>query len=176
MVKIVQKENKVLREKAKKVPVDEIKSPKIQKVIEDMKKALATQEDGVAIAAPQIGVSLQIFVVSGRALAILKGKEEKDALPDLVFINPKIIKLSQEKELMEEGCLSVRWFYGKVKRSKKAFIEACNEKGNFVKKGASGILAQVFQHEIDHLNGVLFIDKAEDLEEIPPEEVSKRNP
>ncbi len=175
MVKIVQKENKVLRERAEEVPTDEIKSQKVKKVIKEMKKALASQEDGVAIAAPQIGISLRIFVVSGRALAILQGKDKKNTKPDTVYINPKITKLSQDKEFMEEGCLSVRWFYGKVKRSKKAFVEAYDENGGFFKKGASGILAQVFQHEIDHLDGVLFIDKAKDLEEIPPERITRKN-
>lgn len=182
MVKIVQKENKVLRKRAKDVPVSEIKTEKVQKVIQDMKDALSTQEDGVAIAAPQIGVSLRIFVTSGKALAFIQGKKpakEKGVEkwpPDLVFINPQITKLSKEKEWMEEGCLSVRWFYGKVQRSKKAFVEAYNEEGEKLKMGGSGILAQVFQHEIDHLDGVLFIDKAKDLEDIPPEELSKRNP
>jgi peptide deformylase len=73
---------------------------------------------------------------------------------------------------MEEGCLSVRYLYGKVRRSKKATIEAYNEHGKKFTAGASGILAQIFQHETDHLNGILFIDKAKQIEEILPEHMS----
>lgn len=172
MVKIVQNGDKVLREKAKEVPVADILSKKIQGVIKDMKIALNTQNDGVAIAAPQIGESLRIFIVSGRAFDIEKGVyDEKDKKPksaDLVCINPVITKLSKDKGDMDEGCLSVRYLYGKVKRSKKATITAHDEKGKKFTRGASGLLAQIFQHETDHLEGVLFIDKAKDVVDLPP--------
>ena len=88
---------------------------------------------------------------------------------DMVFINPKILKLSKSTKMMDEGCLSVRYLYGKVKRSQKAMVEAYNENGKRFTKGGSGILAQIFQHEIDHLNGVLFIDTAVDVQDLPPE-------
>jgi len=182
MSKLLQKENKVLRQKSQEVPVSDIKSKKIQNIIKEMKAALDSQKDGVAIAAPQIGYLVRIFVVSGKVPKIIEmTKDEskrseisieniKKESADEVFINPKISKYSREKELMDEGCLSVRWFYGKVKRSKKVSLEALNEKGETVKKGASGLLAQIFQHETDHLDGTLFIDKAVELEEIKPEE------
>ncbi len=70
---------------------------------------------------------------------------------------------------MEEGCLSVRWLYGQVPRSVKVSLEASDITGKKFRVGASGLLAQVFQHETDHLNGVLFIDTAENVEDIPPE-------
>ena len=172
MVAIVQNGHKALREKAKDVPIGEITGKKIQKVILDMKKALLSQDDGVAIAAPQIGEELRIFVVSGRAFDIGTGdyEENKDnpIASDIVFINPVITKLSKDKEEMDEGCLSVRYLYGKVKRSKKASIEAYDENGKKFKRGASGLLAQIFQHETDHLDGVLFIDKAKDVVNLPP--------
>lgn len=169
MVSIVQKNDPVLRQKAKAVPVEEITKPKIQKILFEMKEALESQIDGVAIAAPQIGQSLQIFVISGRATAISKGEDpEKKHYPEMVFINPKITKLSRSKKDMEEGCLSVRYLYGKVNRSKKAFIEAYDENGKLFTKGGSGLLAQIFQHETDHLDGVLFIDSAKDVHELPP--------
>ena len=84
---------------------------------------------------------------------------------DLIFINPKISKLSREKEWVPEGCLSVRPLYGKTHRSKKAIITAYNEKGKKFTRGASGLLSQIFQHETDHLDGVLFIDHAKDVKE-----------
>ncbi|HJL55740.1 MAG TPA: peptide deformylase, partial [Candidatus Paceibacterota bacterium] len=118
-----------------------------------------------AIAAPQIGVPLRIFIVSGK-LFDLGGninEEVSSPLSDLVFINPEITKLSKENEEHEEGCLSVRGKYGTTKRAKKTTVRAFDENGKIFERGGSGLLAKIFQHEIDHLNGVLFIDKAENI-------------
>jgi len=183
MIEIIQKENKLLRCVSGTVPVEEIGNAKIREIITGMKEALESQEDGVAIAAPQIGESLRIFVVSHRVFEIPeKDPPEDKALrennwpippenktEDIVFINPKIIKLSKKKEWMEEGCLSVRWLYGSVQRSTNATIHAYNEKGEEFTRGAGGLLAQIFQHEVDHLNGILFIDHAKNVQEILPE-------
>lgn len=188
MKKILQKEEKVLRQVAKEIPISKIQTPKIKKILQEMKSALKSQDDGVAIAAPQIGYSLRIFVVSGKifgagfpveGLAQDDGPsgsavgaptdsdpiQEKSAKKpkDLVFINPKISKLSRDKEWLPEGCLSVRPFYGKTWRSKKATVTAYDENGKKFERGGSGLLAQIFQHETDHLNGILFIDHAKDV-------------
>ncbi len=183
MKKILQKGDKVLRENAKEVPVPEIKTSKIKKILEEMSVSLASQSDGVALAAPQIGYSLQIFVVSGKVLEsdFVKKREKKLAsvakseekvslaldrdMKDLVFINPKISKLSREKEWTPEGCLSVRPLYGKAFRSKKATVSAYDENGKKFTRGGSGLLAQIFQHETDHLKGILFVDHAKDVKE-----------
>lgn len=168
---------KVLRKIAEEVSLPEISSKKIQKILSEMSESLNSQGDGVAIAAPQIGYSLRIFVVSGKVFdedflaGRLEGKTksiEKKFL-DKVFINPRITKSSREKEWVPEGCLSVRPIYGKTYRSKKTYIEAYNEKGKKFKMGGAGLLAQIFQHETDHLNGILFVDHAKDLreEELP---------
>lgn len=167
MVKILQKESPALRRKAKEVPLEEIPSEKIQKVIRDLKAALAAQEDGVAIAAPQIGKSFRIFVVSGKIKKLMGSEEENGK--DGVFINPHIVRISKEKRETDEGCLSVRYLYGKVKRALKATVEGYDENGNKIRKDGHGILAQVFQHEIEHLDGILFTDKAKDIEEILPQ-------
>ena len=162
----------VLQDIAQSVPVKDITSPRIAAIIEKMKIALASQKDGVAIAAPQIGVPLRIFVVSGFALHTATNSSKKydpHTNGDTVYINPKLTKLSREKENLDEGCLSVRWQYGRVRRSKKASVRAYNERGEVFERGASGLLAQIFQHETDHLEGVLFIDKATELQELPPE-------
>ncbi|KKT14778.1 MAG: Peptide deformylase [Parcubacteria group bacterium GW2011_GWC1_43_30] len=140
------------------MPIKSIGSKKIRDILYRMREALHAEEDGAAIAAPQIGESLRIFVVSKK---ITKTK-------DLVFINPEIIKASKKKKKVEEGCLSIRWLYGQVKRSEKVTIRAYGETGKQFERGASGLLAQIFQHEMDHLDGILFIDKAENLREIPP--------
>jgi len=166
MTDIVQKGDETLRKVAKEVPLVDITTPSLQSILSSMKDALNKEDDGVAIAAPQIGISLRIFVVSHKMFT--DDDEEYDKDKGMVFINPVLVKSSKEKELMEEGCLSVRWWYGKVKRSKQATVRAFDERGLEFTMGASGLLAQIFQHEIDHLDGILFSDKAEELEELPP--------
>lgn len=174
---IVQNGDPVLRKKAREVSIEEVKSAKIQKVLRQMQTALETQDDGVALAAPQIGHSLRIFIVSKLALLSremiqkeTKQKtlaEQKRLIGYLTFINPVLRKLSREKATVEEGCLSVRPLYGQVRRAKKAAITALDENGRRVTRGASGLLAQIFQHETDHLEGVLFTDKATDVRKLP---------
>ena len=179
-INILQKEELVLRKNAESVPLKEITSPKIKKIIADMKTALESQTDGVAIAAPQIGVPLRIFVVSKRAEIIIKelkdiSEAEMKKMKDLVYINPEIKKLSRTKVQLDEGCLSVRYLYGKVKRAEKITITAYDENGEKFTRGVSGLLAQIFQHETDHLNGILFTDKAENIVEVLPDNTSKKN-
>lgn len=170
MIDIRQKDDPVLRKQAKEVAPKDIKTLKIKAVIRDMKKALAPHEDGVAIAAPQIGVPLRIFLVSGKVFDQENNENgnEKKLHGDLVFINPELKKLSRRKKMMHEGCLSARWLYGQVERREKATVAAYDERGERFAYGGSGLLAQIFQHEIDHLDGTLFLDKAENLEEMPP--------
>jgi peptide deformylase len=165
MKKIVQDGTPVLRKKAHAVSKSDIGTRPFMKIISDMQKALDGEQDGVAIAAPQIGVPLRIFVVSGK---IFKKKNDPTVLEDRVFINPEISKLSRKKEWLEEGCLSVRWKYGEVSRAVKATVTALDATGKKVTIGASGLLAQIFQHEVDHLNGTLFIDTARNIRDLPP--------
>jgi len=188
---IVQKEDKVLRKIAKEIPVSKIKTPEIKKIIDRMIAAVNSQEDGVAIAAPQIGENLRIFVISKKLFEILEEEkrekedkknknnkkedqtksENKKEIKDMIFINPEILKTSKKKVPMEEGCLSVRWLYGKVPRSEKTLIRAYDENGKQFTIGGSGLLSQAFQHETDHLEGILFTDKATDLKDLPPEKI-----
>ncbi len=160
MTTIVQEPNHVLRQTATPVSVGDIRTAYIQDIISDMKVALGGEDDGVAIAAPQIGHSLRIFVVAKRA--------SKQLVEDTTFINPEIIRIGKKKENLSEGCLSVRWKYGLVKRSTSATVKAYNADGNEFVMSGRGLLAQIFQHEIDHLNGVLFIDKATAVQDVPP--------
>ncbi len=184
MVKIVQDGHHVLRQKAAAVPVADITLPETQTIIMDMKSALAAEEDGVGLAAPQIGIPLRIFVVAPDVFAIDKknkkkrGKKKltaKEAAAEIaedtingalqtVYINPEIIKTSKDKQSMDEGCLSVRPLYGQVVRANKVVVRAYDEEGRLFERGGSGLLAQIFQHEIDHLNGILFIDKASNVQ------------
>lgn len=160
MKDIVQEPHAVLRQIAASVAPEAIVSADVQEIIANMNEALNREDDGVAIAAPQIGVPLRIFVVSKKA--------SKQLSSNTAFINPEIIRMGKLKEDLSEGCLSVRWKYGTVKRSTSATVRALNAEGNEFVVSGRGLLAQIFQHEIDHLNGILFIDKAKDVEDMPP--------
>jgi peptide deformylase len=189
MITIVQKEDPVLRGVAQAVGLKEFGTPGLKKILKDMADAMEKEEDGVAIAAPQIGVPLRIFVVSHRAFEFMDSEEkeydeetgthpdghEKVKRSNMIFINPVITKLSRKKRWMPEGCLSVRWLYGEVARSEKATVRAYDENGKAFTWGGSGLLAQVFQHETDHLNGALFIDTARNVETVTAEELKARN-
>ncbi len=169
MTAILQKGNSILTQVAREIKREEISSKYVRDTIERMRDALNKEEDGFAIAAPQIGESIRIFLVSGKPLGQIKGVE--GSLPDRVYINPVIIKRSKETKMMEEGCLSVRSWFGFVERNKKIKIEALDQDGKVFQEGASGVLSQVFQHEIDHLDGILFTDKAVNLKKETPKDL-----
>lgn len=162
MARIVPQAHPALHTAAEEVPYEDITTPRIQKVIADMRAVLHDWKSegfvGVAIAAPQIGVPLRIFLVDD-----MSEQRETPRIPSLIAINPKIIKTSKKKLLLEEGCLSVPDHYGAVERAERARIRAYDERGNEYEHGGSGLLAQIFQHEIDHLDGILFVDRAETL-------------
>ena len=162
---IVQAGDPVLRQKAKAVAKKDIGGKKLASLIARMKKILAGEEYGVALAAPQAGESIRMFIVAGRVFR--KDDEPVDAPlpPDMVFINPEIVRLSKKTALMEEGCLSVRHKYGTVVRHEKATVKALDENGKPLTYHGTGLVAHIFQHECDHLDGVLYIDKAVELEE-----------
>tara|TARA_A100001015_G_scaffold288665_1_gene359752 strand:- start:1410 stop:1946 length:537 start_codon:yes stop_codon:yes gene_type:complete len=165
MKEIIHDGNEILRAVSKEVSQDEIQTPRIQGIMQDMKDALASEKFGVAIAAPQIGESVRIFVVGGKVYASREGKEyDAKQYPDQVFINPEILKASKKMRTGDEGCLSVPFKYGiKVVRHEKITISYYDEQGEKQQRGASSFLAQVFQHEIDHLNGILYTDHAPDI-------------
>lgn len=168
---IVEKGAAVLHKKTHEVPKDMFGSAKLKDLIKRMSASLRETEHGVAIAANQIGLYYSIFVVRG---FVLEGKERSNDDQDRAFINPKITKLARKKELMEEACLSVPGYHGIIKRSLKATVRAYDEEGIRFERGASGLLAQIFQHECDHLEGILYIEKAEKVAEVPAEEVAEK--
>jgi peptide deformylase len=167
IIQIDDSKSNPLRAKAEPIEKDEFGTPYLKDVVAAMRKALARENDGVALAAPQIGLSLRIFVVSPTAY-----DEEAKSKP-LVFINPKITKLSKKTANMQEGCLSVRWIYGTTTRSTNATVEAYDIDGKKFSYGGSGLIAHIFQHEVDHLNGTLFIDHGFDFEEYTEEEIKE---
>jgi peptide deformylase len=148
-------EEKILRSVAVPVPAGEIGTTKVQSLIRDLKDTLDSTDVGIAIAAPQIGESVRIFVVSPKAFG--------EGASHLVCINPELTRLSRDKRDLNEGCLSIPEIMGTVRRSVKATLRAYDEHGNKFERGASGLLAQIFQHEYDHLDGILFTDRAKDI-------------
>jgi peptide deformylase len=147
-----------LRKKSQRVGVV---APEILKIINDMKTATIKwdlsreHEVGVALAAVQINQLYKIIVVRN-------DYDNKEDLTFTAFINPVITKLEGDIEEDFEGCLSVKDIYGKVPRYTKVRVKALDEKGHPFRVTVEGFLARIFQHEIDHLNGVLFIDHIKD--------------
>ena len=166
MKPIVQQGDSVLRDVAQYIEPENISSEAMQSLITEMHASLATQKDGVALAAPQIGESYQIFVVS--PIIFKKAQEHQ-----LVYINPEIIHHSRDTRWLEEGCLSCRWKIGEVERSTEVTIRAYDENGTMFEETANGLLAHIFQHETDHLHGTLFIDKARKLRDMTDQEIKE---
>lgn len=142
------KDNKILRTKSQKVM--DFNDPEIKKLIKNMEETLAATSDGIGLAAPQVGQNIRLFVLSP---AISE---------QTVYINPSISK-SFRRTRVEEGCLSLPKIYGTLKRAKSVKIRAFDEKGQPFMQKADSIISQVIQHEIDHLDGILFVDKAENI-------------
>lgn len=171
---VLQNPNKILRNISKPVEKEEFQSTTFQKLIEDMSETLAGESDGVALAAPQIGVNKRIFVVSGRVFNFKEdGSTDNFKYKDMVFVNPEFVKISKDKKMMHEGCLSVRPYYGDIRRASRATIRAQDENGEWFEMSGSGLLAEIFQHETDHLDGVLFIDNATNVREVDMPEIIK---
>lgn len=153
----------IIRSRAKEV--DKISSAKVKKIIGDLVDSMR-HENLVGMAAPQIGIGNRIFVTEIRKTIFRKDISILDPLR--VFINPKITKVS--KRLVEgyEGCGSIAsgGLFGIVKRSETVSVRAFNENGDEFELETSGLLARIIQHEVDHLNGICFIDKVTDTKKL----------
>lgn len=138
--------NPLLRKRSVEVTPEELAQPETQAFLDELEKAMF-EYDGVGIAAPQVGVNKRFIVVNAEGNGAT------------VFVNPEILDKSFRTAEGEEGCLSVPGIYGLVKRHKRVKVQALTREGKEVFFDLSGLPAVVWQHEIDHLNGVLFIDK-----------------
>ena len=158
MARLVPENHPALHTIAAEVTAEEFADGTIAKLVKDMKAALKEYSvEGfvaVAIAAPQIGVSKRIFLVEDQS-------NDRDSLPSFVAINPSLSKLSKKTSLVGEGCLSIPEAYGLVRRHKKATLKAVDADGRPYHIDAEGLIAQIVQHEVDHLDGILFTDRAE---------------
>lgn len=151
-MKIVIHPNKILNTKAKTLDIKQILSKATHDLIADMSKTML-KADGAGLAAPQIGKSIRLAVIN-----------TKDGV--IALINPRITKKSLIKEWGDEGCLSVPGYFGEVKRYKKITCEYTDRKGAKKIIKAQGLLARVIQHELDHLDGILFISKSRNLRKV----------
>jgi len=149
---IIKNPSPLLREKSEEIDLKKIKANELKGLCADMIKTMK-EEDGKGLAAPQIGENIRLIVIN-----------TKDG--PKIMINPKITKRSWAKEWSEEGCLSVPGVYGKVRRNKKINCIYFDKKAQKTKIQAQGLLAFVIQHETDHLDGILFIDKAKEIKKI----------
>ena len=166
---IVQEDAPVLRRVAETVPETFFGTPDLAALIDDMALALDGQPEGVALAAPQIGVSLRIFIVrtDRTSQPEATGEVAEPGAKVETYINPEIIKTSRKRSETEEGCLSVKGVYGTTRPHERVTLRALRIDGTRFERGAGGLLAQIFEHEVNHLNGILFIDHAEHLIHIP---------
>ena len=143
--------DKILAKKLEKVVVDNIKKGLYKDLVSDMRVAMV-ENNGVGLAANQVGKDLSIFVIDQKLA-------EENGVSD-VFINPEITEYSKEGDEIEEGCLSIPDYWVPIKRAKKIKIKFIDENGNKIRFKAKGFLARVLQHETDHLNGKTIKNRA----------------
>jgi peptide deformylase len=163
-LEIVQAGNPVLRQQARPLTKDEIASPSIQQLIELMRETMR-EAPGVGLAAPQIGLPIQLAVIEDRAdylndvPAERLAEMQRAAVPFHVIINPKLSFLDDSTAEFFEGCLSVEGYMAAVDRALNVRVECLNERGEAITIDAHGWYARILQHEIDHLNGTLYVDR-----------------
>ena len=164
MTDITQTGAVVLRARAAEVPAEEIRSPEFQALVARMVDAMR-KAPGVGLAAPQLGVSKRVFVVEDKAelqaslTPFELAERERVPVPLRVFVNPVVTPVGEEKVTFFEGCLSVAGFAGMVSRYREVEVSALDEKGAPVTWRVRGWPARILQHELDHLEGVLYVDR-----------------
>src|ERR1700752_595909 len=162
-LKIVQAGDPVLRRTSRPLTREEISSPSIQQLIELMRETMR-EAPGVGLAAPQIGQPIQLAVIEDQAgyisdiSAAELERRQRVPIPFHVIINPKLT-LDNSSVAFFEGCLSVEGYQAIVDRALNVRVECLNERGEEIKMNARGWYARILQHEIDHLNGILYIDR-----------------
>jgi len=158
------KDEKFLRKKTAAFDFTKYKKSEIRELIKIMREFMK-EVHGIGLSANQIGLDLNFFVAEIPTISVdRRSNQYRSAASKFYAIfNPKIIKASKEKTTQEEGCLSIPNTYGMVERPEKIVLTGFDLNGKKLKIKAWGLLARVFQHEVDHLNGVLFIDKATNI-------------
>ncbi|HEY3382810.1 MAG TPA: peptide deformylase [Vicinamibacterales bacterium] len=153
ILKIARMGHPVLRQVARKVDASEFKSPAFQKLVDDLIETMR-EYDGIGLAAPQVHEGLRLAIIG-----IEEGQDEDRSIRVLPVVNPEVTPIGKETAEDWEGCLSLPRLRGKVVRPTRVEVRALDRRGNRVELELRGYPARVAQHEIDHLDGVLFIDK-----------------
>ena len=161
ILKVSRMGHPVLRQPAQEIPPEQIANPALQQLIDDMIETMADYE-GIGLAAPQVFQLLRL-VVLGDPRADL---EDPDAIPLTVLINPRWLEQSAEKAEAWEGCLSIPGIRGVVSRAVSVSLEFLDREGNHLKLCSDDLFARVLQHEIDHLDGFLFLDRMADMRKL----------
>jgi peptide deformylase len=149
----------VLRQPAREVDAAGLRSPEVRQLIDDMLETMQGA-NGAGLAAPQVFESLRILVAH-RPVRKKEGEDEVDT--SVVLVNPRILKASREGYADWEGCLSIPGIWGMVPRHHSIVVEAWDRDAKRVTLKAEGYFARILQHEIDHLDGILFLDRMEDM-------------
>jgi len=140
----------VLKQKAKRIRAVD---GSIQKLIRNMTETIHADTGRVGLAAPQIGISLRVIVIS------------IPEIEDITLINPELVRKTGE-HLVDEGCLSIPGYIGQIKRAESVTVKGWDQNGKKIRIKAEGLLAQALEHEIDHLNGVLYVDHLESMDQL----------
>jgi len=161
------KEKKFLHKKTTKFDFQEFTKKEIQELIKDMRETMETA-DGIGLSANQVGLNLRLFVAYLPEISPDSASSPRQSALGKFYaiFNPETIKPSKEKSVMEEGCLSIPGFYGLVERPEKITLLGQDKNNKKMKIKAWGLLARVFQHETDHLNGILFTDRTKKVYKI----------
>jgi peptide deformylase len=158
ILKIARMGHPVLRQRARKVEVAEIKSPAFQKLVDDMIETMR-EYDGIGLAAPQVHEGVRLALIG-----IEDSRGQERSIRVLPVVNPEVTPTGKDTEEDWEGCLSLPGLRGRVVRPSQVQIKALDRRGNKMELDLEGYPARVAQHEIDHLDGVLFVDRMKSFE------------
>ncbi|MBI2411079.1 MAG: peptide deformylase [Candidatus Kerfeldbacteria bacterium] len=148
-----------VRQESTPISVEELRQPAMQQFANDLIEAMIRFQ-GIGIASCQVGRTIRMVVIT---------KEYTEEKEHLVLVNPRLVSVAEKTSVLEEGCLSVPGVFGPVERPSKVRVKALSRNGEPLDIKAKGMLARILQHEIDHINGILFVDKASTIRETQEE-------
>lgn len=177
------KEEKFLRKKTVRFDFDKYRKKETSELIKKMREIM-TEANGIGLSANQLGLNMRLFIAQIPKIQYqeveppkinYQDNKQKDADSKFYAIfNPEITKFSEKKIVIEEGCLSVPGIYGEVERPEKITLVGYDKNAKKIKIKAWGLLARVFQHEVDHLNGILFIDRCKNVYAIEKSKIQNK--
>jgi peptide deformylase len=158
ILKVARIGHPVIRATAREVPAEKVRSPEFQRLLDDMVETMH-EYDGVGLAGPQVHVSLRVAVLEVPA----SDERSREAVPLMAIVNPRLTPLGEETVAGWEGCLSVPDLRGVVPRHRRVRLQAVDRQGQPIDLEAEGFFARVLQHECDHLDGRVYLDRMENM-------------